>query len=530
MGVVDRQATAEVDGRVAFKPKPLPLPAYLLIGLVVLLLVVDSYQTSMAGLAGPYYDLDGLGQAAWLDSSIRVVVDKPMSFREVEETFRIEPQPADCSQCLTVARDGLTSWDDWAPWAETTVVFNPHRHKVFQAGTDYTISILGKRFLFRTISVPKAIRFSPSPGQTGVSTTAPIEIEFDQPLADNPQDLVTITPPVLFWPRWQGRKLILEHERLQAGSPYRVILSPGIRDSAGHPSQERYSFVFATVKPPTVVSAEPAGNSVQRVFSEVKVVFDQPMDEASVEQSFSVEPSASGSFGWPDDRTLAWKPLALLYSTTYRISVGGASQAGDPLAQDYSWQFRTQDAPPPVITSSGDGTIVLTFDDQGSKAQVEAILDVLAENQVKAVFFPVGKWAEQNRELIDRMKAEGHLVGNHTYSHANLTKLSEQDVRWEIEHGAGRDLLRLPYGARNAVVESVAAELGYTIYGWNVDPEDWKGISAQEIVETVIRQVKPGSVIVLHLAGKNTAEALRHLIPLLRQMGYKFWRPEGSSS
>jgi peptidoglycan/xylan/chitin deacetylase (PgdA/CDA1 family) len=525
MGVVDSQATAEVDGRVASRSRPLPLLAYLLIGLVVLLLVMDSCRTSAADLAGPYYDLDGLGADVWLDSSIRVVVDRPMSLQEVEETFRIEPQPVGCSQCLTVATDGFTPWDDWAPWAETTVVFNPQRLKVFQAETDYTLDILGKSFPFRTISVPKAIRFSPAPGETGVSTTAPIEIEFDRALADNPQDLVAITPPVLFWPRWQGRKLILEHERFQAGSAYRVILSPGIRDSAGRPSQDRYSFVFGTVKPPTVVSTEPAADSIQRVLSEAKVVFDQPMDRTSVEQSFRVEPQASGSCGWPDDKTLVWKPWALLYSTTYLITVGGASQAGDPLARDVSWQFRTQDPLPPMITSSDDGTIVLTFDDQGSEAQVEAILDVLAENMVKAVFFPVGKWAEQNTELTDRMKAEGHLVGNHTYSHANLTKLSEQDIRWEIEHGAGGDLLRLPYGAGNALVDSVAADLGYRIYGWNVDPEDWKGVSAQQIVETVIRQVKPGSVIVLHLEGKNTAEALKHLIPLLRQMGYKFWRP-----
>jgi len=526
MGVVDSPAIAEVDVRVGFRSRPLPLLAYLLIGLVALLLVTDSCRTSAADLAGPYYELDGLGADVWLDSSIRVVVDRPMSFQEVEKTFRIEPQPADCSQCLSVARDGLTLWDDWAPWAETTVVFNPHRLEVFQAETDYTLDILGKRFPFRTIPVPKAIRFSPSPGQIGVSTTAPIEIEFDRPLADdNPQDLVTITPAVPFWPRWQGQTLILEHERLRAGSAYGVILSPGIRDSSGHPSQERYFLVFATVNPPTVVGAEPAEDSIQHVFSEVKVVFDQPMDRTSVEQSFRVEPQASGSFGWSDDQTLVWKPLALLYSTTYRISVGGISQAGDPMAQGFSWQFRTQDPPPPVITSSGDGTIVLTFDDQGSKAQVEAILNVLAENMVKAIFFPTGKWAEQNTELIDRMKAEGHLVGNHTYSHANLTKLSEQDIRWEIEHGAGRDLLRLPYGARNALVDSVTADLGYSIYGWNVDSEDWKGVSAQQIVETVIREVKPGSVIVLHLEGKNTAEALRHLIPLLRQMGYKFWQP-----
>jgi peptidoglycan/xylan/chitin deacetylase (PgdA/CDA1 family) len=528
MDVVDSQATAEGDGGVHSRSRRLLFLPFLLTGLVVLLLVVDSYGTSAGNLAGPYYDLDGSGEGVSLDSPIRVVVDKPMSLEEVKKTFRIEPEPADCSQCLTVVRDGLGSWDDWAPWAETKVVFNPDRLKVFQAETDYTLSILGKRFPFRTISIPKAIRFSPSPGQAEVSTTAPIEIEFDSPLADNPRYLVTIAPAVVFTPRWQGQKLILEHERLRAGCAYRVILWPGIRDLAGHPSQERYTFAFTTVEPPAVVSAEPSGNGLQRVFDEVKVVFDSPMDQASVEQSFRVEPQASGSFHWPDEKTLVWTPLALLYGTTYRISLGGVSRAGDPLAQDFAWQFRTEEPPPPTISGSGDGTIVLTFDDQGSKEQVEAILDILAENLLKAIFFPVGKWADQNTELIDRMKAEGHLVGNHTYSHADLTKLPEEQIRWEIEHGAGQDLLRLPYGASNALVESVAADLGYRIYGWNVDPEDWKGGSAQQIVETVIRQVKPGSVIVLHLEGKNTAEALKHLIPLLRQMGYKFWQPEAS--
>ncbi len=526
MGAVDSQATADGDGRMTSQSRLAHLLPYLLIGLVVLLLIVDSCRTSAADLAGPYYDLDGSGEDVWLDSSIRVVIDKPMSFQEVEKTFRIEPQPADCSQCLTVARDGLSSWDGWAPWAETTVVFNPHRLKVFQAETNYTLSILGKRLPFRTISVPKAIRFSPSPGQAEVSTTAPIEIEFDRPLADNSRHLVTIAPAVPFRPRWEGRKLILEHERLRAGYAYRVTLWPGIRDSADHPSQERYTFGFTTVEPPAVVSAEPGESGRQRVFDEVKVVFDRPMDQTAVEEAFRVEPQASGSFHWPDDKTLVWKPLALLYSTTYRISVGGVSRTSDPLAQDFSWQFRTQDPPPPMITASGDGTVVLTFDDQGSTAQVEAILDILKKNLVKAIFFPVGKWAEQNTELIDRMKAEGHVVGNHTYSHPDLTKLSEKEIRWEIEHGAGQDLLRLPYGARNATVDWVAADMGYRIYGWNVDPEDWKEVTAREIVETVIREVKPGSVIVLHLQGKHTAEALKHFIPLLRQMGYKFWTPQ----
>ncbi|KPK21317.1 MAG: hypothetical protein AMJ76_02935, partial [Dehalococcoidia bacterium SM23_28_1] len=185
MGVVDSRATAEDDGRVASRSRLLPLLPYLLAGLVLLLLIVDSCGTSAADLAGPYYDLDGTAQDVWLDSSIRVVVDKPMSFQEVEKTFRIEPQPADCAHCLTVARDGFSSWDGWAPWAETTVVFNPDRLEVFQAETGYTLSIVGKRFSFHTIPVPKAIGFLPSPGKEGVSTTAPIEIEFDRPLADN---------------------------------------------------------------------------------------------------------------------------------------------------------------------------------------------------------------------------------------------------------------------------------------------------------------------------------------------------------
>jgi peptidoglycan/xylan/chitin deacetylase (PgdA/CDA1 family) len=532
VSVVDSQATAESDSKVSSRHGLLTLLLQLLLGLAVLLLLLlsDSYRTGAADLAGPYYELNGPGGGVWLDSSIRVVIDKPMSFQEVEKTFRIEPQPADCSQCLTVTRDGLSSWDDWAPWADSIVVFNPNGREVFQAETDYTVSIVGKQFNFRTISVPRAVRFSPSLGQTGVPTATSIEIEFDRPLAENnPRYLVAIEPGVIFWPQWQGQKLILKHERLQTATTYQVILSPGIRDSTGHPSQERYSFAFTTVDPPKVVSAEPAENGIQRVFDEVKVVFDQPMNQALVEQSFRVEPQVSGEFHWLDDKTLVWKPWALLYSTVYRISVWGFSQAGDPVAPHFSRQFRTEEPPPPMITSSGDGTVVLTFDDQGSKEQVEAILAILDENLVKAIFFPVGKWAEQNTELIDRMKAEGHVVGNHTYSHANLTKLSEEDIRREIERGAGEGLLRLPYGASNALVKSVAAELGYRIYGWNVDPADWKGGSAQEIVETVMRQVKPGSVIVLHLEGKHTAEALKHMIPLMRQAGYKFWRPEGSS-
>ncbi len=532
MNAVATRVSCQVEDRIVSRRKPLRLGVYLLVVVVALLLVLDSYGTSTADLGGPYFDLDGLDGAeghAWLDSSVRVTADKPLSLKEVAATFSIQPSPANCSHCLSVAREGLTPWDGWAPWAHTTITFNPDRLNIFRPETEYTVSVLGKRFQFRTIAVPEAVRFSPSPGQGRVKTTVPIEIEFDRLLAENPRYLVTLEPAAPFTPRWEGRKLIVEHQRLWNDETYKVILWPGIRDWAGHPSQETFSFTFTTVAAPAVVSAQPGDDRLQSVFAEVRVGFDQPMDRAAVEQSFRVEPAASGSFQWPDDRTLVWKPLVLFYSTTYRISVGGRSQEGDPLSGEFSWQFRTQDPPRSPITASEDGSVVLTFDDQGSKAQVEAILDILAQNHVGAVFFPVGKWAKLNPELIDRMKAEGHLIGNHTYSHAHLTGLTDDEIRWEIENGAGGFLFRPPYREGNGTVDRIAGELGYQIYLWNVDSRDWTGAAANVIVETVMREVKPGAVIVMHLHGAHTAEALKQLIPLLTQAGYKFSLPKKPS-
>lgn len=530
MKAVDSRLESGVADRRAGRGRPLRfLPLLLVILVVTLLMLLDGARTSAAEPGKPRYDLDGSGEAVWLDSSVRLVVDKPLSFKEVEATFAIEPRPADCPSCLVVSRQGLTPWDGWAPWAETTVVFNPDHGSIFQPDTVYTLAILGKRFQFLTIPVPKVTGSSPPAGTGRVQTTAPIEIEFDRAMGESPSDLVSIEPATPFALRWWGNRLILDHDRLRTDTLYRVTVRPGIRDQEGHPSQQTFVFAFVTVPSPTVVRTEPPGAEDQPVFGERRLVFDRPMERPSVEQSFTVEPPASGELEWLDDRTLVWKPLALFYSTTYRIRLSGVSSAGDAMEEAYTREFRTREPPPPVITSSADGGIVLTFDDQGTAEQVKAILDILAAEQVKAVFFPVGKWAELNPELIQRMEDEGHIVGNHTYSHARLAALTEEEVRSEIENGAGSHFLRLPYGEHNATVDSIAEELGYQIYGWNVDPEDWNGGSAQQIVETVIRQVRPGSVVVLHMQGKYTAEALKQIIPLLREKGYTYSIPEPPS-
>jgi len=303
------------------------LAQVLLLALVGLLLVFDSHRAVAVHLEGPYFDLDGVPGEARLDASVWVVADKPLSPQEVETSFRIEPEPAGCSPCLTVDRDGFS------PWADTKVVFNPGHEAVFAPETDYTVSLMGKRFQFHTIAVPEAVRFSPA--VSPASTTAPIEIEFDRPLADNLRHLVTLEPAMPFIPRWQGTKLVLEHQRLDPGRSYTVTLWPGIRDIEGYSTLKRFSFAFSTIPPPTVQSWEPTADT-DATSAEVRVAFDRPMDQFSVEQAFRTEPAAAGSFHWSDDRTLVWKPTALFYATTYRISVGGRSQDGDPAAS-FSW-------------------------------------------------------------------------------------------------------------------------------------------------------------------------------------------------
>ncbi len=176
----------------------------------------------------------------------------------------------------------------------------------------------------------------------------------------------------------------------------------------------------------------------------------------------------------------------------------------------------------PLAAPEGVKNFVLTFDDSGSDARVSQILDTLAQYGARAIFFPTGSWAADN-PLIDRMWEEGHLVCNHTYSHAYLPSLSAEGIRNEILSGAGVgkcSLLRPPYGAHNSLVDSVADSLGYSIYKWDVDPWDWSGVSASHIATNVLYNAHPGAVVVLHMHARNTLAALPSIIEGLLAADY----------
>jgi len=184
---------------------------------------------------------------------------------------------------------------------------------------------------------------------------------------------------------------------------------------------------------------------------------------------------------------------------------------------------------PPNTNIDGGNKIILTFDDSDSSGViVSQILDILSQYNAKAIFFPTGNWASgSGAPYVQRMQDEGHLVCNHTRSHANLSKLSEEEIRSEILGGAGVgscNFLRPPYGAYNAYVSSIAAELGYTIMMWDIDTRDWARRypgGDQEILNTVLSNAHSGAVVLMHMHVENTLYALPAMLKGLKDAGYE---------
>lgn len=178
--------------------------------------------------------------------------------------------------------------------------------------------------------------------------------------------------------------------------------------------------------------------------------------------------------------------------------------------------------------------IALTFDDGPHASYTSEILDVLDDYGIKATFFVIGSNCEENLGIIKRELDSGHEIGNHTYSHPHLTKITAEKLFGEIiqtenllfEVGEYRPkLFRPPEGVYSLTVSRTLDRLDYIPILWTVDTTDWKHPSAENIAKTVLDGVKPGSIILCHdyVSGKsNTAAALRLFIPKLLERGYVF--------
>jgi peptidoglycan-N-acetylglucosamine deacetylase len=192
----------------------------------------------------------------------------------------------------------------------------------------------------------------------------------------------------------------------------------------------------------------------------------------------------------------------------------------------------------PVMRVSARGrTILLTFDDGPDPRYTPRILDILARYDVRATFFVCGAQATLHRDLLGRMADEGHVVGNHTWSHPLLTQLTRKRIRSEmtrtsevVEDACGEppQWFRAPYGAWDRTVFQLGAELGMEPLAWTVDTLDWTTPGTRSIVRNVQKGAAPGVVVLSHDAGGDRSQSVRALgdyLPRLLDSGYHLTVP-----
>ncbi len=182
--------------------------------------------------------------------------------------------------------------------------------------------------------------------------------------------------------------------------------------------------------------------------------------------------------------------------------------------------------------SSDSRNIALTFDDGPVASNTTRVLDMLKRRNIKATFYVLGNRVQNNQALVRRMVAEGHEIGNHTWTHGNLTTMSDTKVRWELDKtrdavvaatGVKPRTMRPPYGAllsrqRNLIFR----EYGYPTILWDVDPEDWKKPGVSVVRNRILSGTKNGSIILLHDLHKSSVDAVPSTIDALLRRGYKF--------
>ena len=177
--------------------------------------------------------------------------------------------------------------------------------------------------------------------------------------------------------------------------------------------------------------------------------------------------------------------------------------------------------------------VTFTFDDGMSK-NWELLLNILNQEKIKATFFVIGETiTSTNSHLLKRAFDEGHTIGNHTWSHQNITKLSDQDfvkgvldTKKKIEEvtGSHTKYFRPPYGAINAHNKQELLDLGYTSVLWNVDPEDWNRKHTKEDMLAYYHKVfeKENNYIILqHDLRKDSVDLVPEIAKLVRDKGFK---------
>jgi peptidoglycan-N-acetylglucosamine deacetylase len=193
----------------------------------------------------------------------------------------------------------------------------------------------------------------------------------------------------------------------------------------------------------------------------------------------------------------------------------------------------------PSYKAIGGKEIWLTFDDGPHPVNTKKVVSVLAAHGIKAVFFMIGRNCKLHPETVKLVADGGHRIGNHSYNHKKMTTLTKTQIKDEIVRTEaliapfmhGRKLFRPPYGAHNALVDDVAAELGYRLVIWNVDTVDWnKDFRPDKWVQHGINQIKArqNSVVLNHDIYRSTAGNLDLFIQKIKAISGSKFQPASS--
>lgn len=223
-----------------------------------------------------------------------------------------------------------------------------------------------------------------------------------------------------------------------------------------------------------------------------------------------------------------------------------------PTAADGNWGLSFQeDGKPPVANATAEElkqfdtyysdtpdnkVIYLTFDAGYENGNTAPILDALKKHNAPATFFCVGNYVSENPDLIKRMKDEGHIVGNHTYSHPDMSKISTKEafseelgkveaIYKEITGEEMTKFYRPPQGKYSETNLQMAKDMGYKTFFWSLAYVDWyqdKQPTKEEAFAKLLTRIHPGAIVLLHSTSSTNAQIMDELLTKWEEMGYTF--------
>jgi peptidoglycan-N-acetylmuramic acid deacetylase len=223
---------------------------------------------------------------------------------------------------------------------------------------------------------------------------------------------------------------------------------------------------------------------------------------------------------------------ALLHEKSENWGLGFGTEGKPPTGNASAEELKKYNAY--FIGDTTQNTIYLTFDCGYENGNTEPILDALKKHDVKATFFVVGNFLETSPEIVKRMIAEGHTVGNHTYHHLDMSSISSmdafkketQDVENLFEQITGTTITKFyrpPQGKYNIENLKMAQELGYHTFFWSLAYVDWyqdKQPTKDEAFGKLLKRIHPGAIVLLHSTSSTNAQILDELLTKWEEMGY----------